>query len=400
MVVLKLSYFLLLLLCGGGVLSTQLCLTGDFDSQLRHLLSVQMGSTEDPEQIISRILNDVRDTLSQRWQGFKLIPFGSLIAGISTKSSDLDISFRLPNLNYSSSSNIFEEAKQLFQQQATLYTDIFVEQTIKYLRCSFKHIPTKRNVDLVFHLSKYSEEGVETSKLFKYLFNLDKRNNSLVRFLTYLFNTHEVASDDRQKLVNYLVYMLLIFYLQQKNMAPPVYVLQKDSEGIFVDNWDVSFNELPYRTKNDENLYQLIGGFFKFYSKFNFDEYIVSPYTGRAIPRSVFIDGYNPHEEFSLDNYFNRTTQFSIGKKLKCADLCILGVFLQDFNEAGLVTQENVIKFKYFLKSVAEIFKDLPNDRVLRAILVVDENKETITKRNNSAVDGMNDENCIEVSNM
>ncbi|KAJ8731581.1 hypothetical protein PYW07_004745 [Mythimna separata] len=131
MVGLHVFYLSVLLFCGGGVLSTPLCLTGDFDAQLQHILHTQVDYAQDPELIISRVLGDVRATLSQRWQGFKLIPFGSLTYGLVTKTSDLDVSIRLPNFNSTSSSYVLMETKQILQKHPELYTYLRIQNNLK-----------------------------------------------------------------------------------------------------------------------------------------------------------------------------------------------------------------------------------------------------------------------------
>lgn len=60
------------MLAQSGVLCAPLCLKGDFDSQLRHILQEVMSSGDDAATIISRVLDDVQNTLEQRWQGITM----------------------------------------------------------------------------------------------------------------------------------------------------------------------------------------------------------------------------------------------------------------------------------------------------------------------------------------
>lgn len=56
-----------------GVLSGPLCLTGDFDSQLRQILhELQLISVQNPQELISRVRADVETTLNRRWPGESL----------------------------------------------------------------------------------------------------------------------------------------------------------------------------------------------------------------------------------------------------------------------------------------------------------------------------------------
>ncbi|KAJ8720443.1 hypothetical protein PYW07_012486 [Mythimna separata] len=182
----------------------------------------------------------------------------------------------------------------------------------------------------------------------------------------------------------------------QKKMAPPGYMLQVNSRPHYIIGRDLGFDELPYNTTNTENLHQLLGGFFKYYSEFNFEEYVVSPFTGRPILRSAFTNVESFPEEYTLYDKLDRTILLALRNPLDTA-MVVQDVFSYDLNTAYLVSREQALKFKYLMKLVATMFEELPSDRILSAILVMDDDKGTVINHNNVTDDAINKQNCIEI---
>ncbi|KAJ8720444.1 hypothetical protein PYW07_012487 [Mythimna separata] len=353
-----------LVLCGSGVLS----LAGDFDSQLQKILQEQTLSPQDP--VITQVLDDVRATLDQRWQGYDLILCGSLAVGLGTLASDIDLVVKLPNFNSSAGSYVLEEIKTLFTKQPELYSTLAYGRTnVSSLSTffTFNHIPTARKTEIEFN--KIGDLAIENNKIIKYYFDLDKRYKYLCIFLKYWSKIHEVTGHKRGDLPGYALYLMIIFYLQQKDMAPPAYVLQANSTPYFNDGWNLGFDELPYKTTNTENLHQLLGGFFKYYSEFNFEENFVSPFAGRPIPKNAFTDINNFPKEYTLyNNTLNRTMKLAVKNDLD-AEVSVQDVFMHDLNDADPISHEQAMDFKHLIKSMATMFDELPSDQVLKAIL-------------------------------
>ncbi|KAJ8719866.1 hypothetical protein PYW08_012041 [Mythimna loreyi] len=357
-----------LVFCSSGAVCAPLCLAGDFDSQLQHILQELMIPEQDPS--VTRVLDDVRTTLDQRWQGYELIVAGSVAAGLGTKASDIDLAVRLPNNNASTNLYVLQETEKLFNKQPELYSHVKIVDTINKVATilQFNHIPSKRSVDiLMFDPGNY----VATRKVIEYYFKLDKRFQFLGVFLKYWFRIHKLTGRDRGSLPGYAMYLLIIFYLQQKNMVPPGYVLQVNATPHFNNGSNVVSNELPYSTTNTENLHQLLGGFFKYYSEFNFDDYIVSPLAGRPIPKNLFTIMEKLSKKYTLFNKL--TTMLLVMKKRFVTEVSVQDVLEYEHNAAYLTSHELVTKLKYLMKSVATKFEELPSDKILSAILDADE---------------------------
>ncbi|KAJ8720445.1 hypothetical protein PYW07_012488 [Mythimna separata] len=298
-----------LVLCDSAELYVPQGLAGDFDSQLQHILEEQLILSPQ-DPVITRALADVRATLDQRWTGYELIVYGSLGAGLGTRGSDLDLAVRLPTFNASDGLYVLTELMKLIKNQPELYARPRI---------------------------------------------------------------HDVTGHGPVFLPGYGLYMLIIFYLQQKNLVPSGYMIQVNSTAHCIEGWNVDFNELPYNTTNTESLHQLLGGFFKYYSEFNFEEYLVTPFTGRPTPRNASTDIFMcPKECTSYNNTKNCTMQHpNVDTCIYNFDseISIQDIFRRDENVAIWMTHERVTKFKHLMKSTAAMFEDLPSGEILSALL-------------------------------
>ncbi|KAJ8719865.1 hypothetical protein PYW08_012040 [Mythimna loreyi] len=344
---------------GSGAVCAPLCLEGDFDSQLQQILRAQMLSAQDPS--VTQALGDVRATLDQRWQDYELVLTGSLAIGLATIASDIDLAIHLPNSNSSAGLYVLQETEQLFKKQPELYSEMKHRHNVGYNSSFFQfyHIPSERYVEIEFQTG---DLDIFKANLLKYYFDLDRKFKPLTIFLKYWFNIHEISGHHPGSLPYYALYMLVIFYLQQKNLAPPGYILQVNSKTHFIDDWDLDFIKLPYSTSNTENLHQLLGGFFKYYSEFDFEENVVSPFAGLPIPKNAFTDVNN----FTL---YHNTWNRAMLQEAMCAEMSIQDIVGLRMNTAIKMSHEQASKFKYLMKPVATMFDKLPSDKILSAIL-------------------------------
>lgn len=323
-----------------------------------------------------------------------MIPFGSLVTGLGTNASDADLYVRLPNYNSSVDVYVIEETAKLFEKEPTLYAKLWLRPTRIIPLFTFYHIPTQIYCDIVYK----SSDGVVNSKIVGYYFNLDRRFQHLGIFLKFWSNIHNVTGHDTEiRFRNYVLYLLIIFYLQQKEMVPSVFELQKDVDDHFDYRWITDFKKIPYTSNNTESLYQLIGGFFKYYSEFNFEEYIVSPFAGRPIHKSKFKDVNSVPEEFF--KYKANSIKGNMKPFAYNTDICIQDIIKHNLNMVDMVAQEGVVRFTSHVKSAAKIFKALPSDRFLGAVLDKEHQNKTFVWNPKSIIDQMSElKDCINVS--
>lgn len=156
-----------------------------------------------------------------------------------------------------------------------------------------QHLPT----DLLVHIS-FQACTVPKDDLLKFLISTDRRLKQVFLFIKYWAAVH-LDHMGNGKPSKYYLMLLVIFYLQRlpKPILPPIQFLQKDSSyNNFVEGWNIGFNnslrDIP-KNENTSSIKTLLEGFFEFYSKFKFEEVIISPFVGDAIPSRVFI---RPHQ--------------------------------------------------------------------------------------------------------
>lgn len=365
------------------------CLLGDFEAQMQYL---QHNAMMSPEQIanLSQVFDDVEQTLQKQWKGAKVIPYGSLAIGIALTISDADFYVELPNIDSITDAELVQGVLKLFNQSETysglhIFSTKYDEDVYLY---TFNHNPTSLYCDMNFR----NKIGVMGSRLFGYFINLDERIPPLIGVIKLWSRIHQLTGP--QQLTNFGLYSLIMFYLQQKNMAPPVFKLQNKLKSNVTDNWVIDFEKIPYNSTNTEDVFQLLGGFFKYYSEFNFKEYIVSTFAGRPIHRSEFEDISKVPEEFSLyKTYMSNKDAEPLPIQ---TELCIQEVFEHNINAAERVEREETLKFVNHVQFAGRMFQEFPRDRFLRSILIKDQHNETFSRHKVVTVDKIKKlEDCI-----
>lgn len=226
--------------------------------------------------------------------GCQIRPYGSYVYGLATIHSDIDASIMLPehNGNYK---NLVEDARSVLQQHSE-FTDFTAITWVLVPVLSFRHIPSQFSIDI--SINAYRE--FQISKLIKYLVGIDQRIFNLAFIVKHWAKLNNITGS--HLLANYGMTVLVIFYLQQKKVLPSIASLQEDAEPFMFYDWDYGFNELNYKVQNNQSLNVLLGEFFEYYTTFDFEKYIVSPYAGYPIERILFEDLDRVPYEFELYN--------------------------------------------------------------------------------------------------
>lgn len=208
--------------------------------------------------------------------------------------SDMDF-IALLNVTAAAGS-VIQQATAAFRQHPHLFTDIkSFPGTIEFIE--FRHIPSGFHVDLIFN----DFEGMRSTELVHYIIHLDARLYDLVLIIRYWARVHRLTRV--RVLSNYAMTLLVVFYLQQKDILPSIASLQRDAEPFFLKDWNTGFDKTEYQPRINATLYQLLGGFFEFYNEFNFNKYIISAFTGCPIERNLFKDLRTVPEEYYLYKY-------------------------------------------------------------------------------------------------
>lgn len=298
------------------------------------------------------------------------MPFGSITTGLGIKTSDADCfilvppQYRLPSINF------VNKTKRLLQLYPKVFTEVISIPRANTPIVKFFHVPTKTNCDVSFKTTL----GVQNSKLIAFLLHADPRLIPLSVILKYWAKVHGFSGTG--KMTNYALTMMVIFYVQQPNLSilPPIELLQRDhSYDFYVDFWNTGFmgnrNRLPPVT-NKSTISELLGGFFEFYSKFNFDDLVVCPYLGIPVKKGDF-------EDFNvLSDAFQRYKINVINKIVlpirTDTTMCVQDPVEQSHNIASSITIRMAADIRAFLKFGAEAYeKEKPNcENFLKTILL------------------------------
>ncbi|KOB79407.1 U6 snRNA-specific terminal uridylyltransferase 1 [Operophtera brumata] len=337
---------------------------GDVDQQVASLLEHVRLSRGDVVGL-RNLLADLESALRNIWPGCEVHPFGSIVTGLGIKSSDVDVYVRMPHSQLNRLNPVIM-ARNKLRSKPWIFTKVFAIPSAKVPIVKFLHIPTGSNCDVNFH----SESGVRNSKLIFHLLRTDPKALSLAILVKYWSKVF--AFTGTNLLPNYALTMLVIFYLQQVNMLAPIAELQQYVDPYFVEGWNTAFNKnIPQPNACSDHIYHLLGGFFKYYSVFRFDQHVVSTFLGYPVPRIIFgSPDQVPHNEFSL---YKENLRGEFCKPLRIDTLmCIQDPFDHSRNCAVAISQKLFAKIQAHFQYAARMYEDVPPDDFLKALLTQD----------------------------
>ncbi|XP_047028504.1 poly(A) RNA polymerase cid11-like [Helicoverpa zea] len=339
-------------------------LEGDFDSQVQEVLRY-VRLTADRVYNLKHLFDDIEEALRHLAPGCQIMPFGSVVTGLGIKTSDADVYVALPEGHHPTVNHVVQ-ARNMLHRYHRKFTQLFAITKAKVPIVKFFHIPTQFHCDVNFK----SPAGVYNSKLVAFLLHMDERALPLAILIKYWSKVHTFTGTNL--LGNYALTMMVIFYLQLMNILPSVCDLQRHMPPYYVDGWNTAFDDtMQSTTRNTDSLYELMGGFFKCYSVFNFKDDIISPFFGRVISKRC-MDNFDFPEEFSL--YKDHVAR-DVRKKFKTTSkICIQDPFEHSRNCSVAVSDRLAERIFAHIQFVTNKFELNSSDRFLRAILTQDPN--------------------------
>ncbi|XP_038212392.1 poly(A) RNA polymerase, mitochondrial isoform X2 [Zerene cesonia] len=218
--------------------------------------------------------------------------FGSVVTGLALKNSDLDLLCHLrPWFNQPRAVYVIQ-ARKILKSYSTRFRNVLAITKAKVPIVKFYHIPTQRRCDLSFS----GPLAAHNSQLLEYYMLSDERVLQLALIVKYWSKIHHFTGENLMP--NYCLTLLVVFYLQQKNILCPFISLQQKDDVRIVDVWNTAFTRIPNKCDTTESLYSLLGGFFKYYHNLKFDQCVISLYTGRLIEREKFSDIQSVPQEY------------------------------------------------------------------------------------------------------
>ncbi|CAH2090632.1 unnamed protein product [Euphydryas editha] len=286
--------------------------------------------------------------------GCVAVPFGSITTGLGVKSSDADCFIRLPPGWRTPHGNHVHKAKRILQQYPKIFAEIFAIPRANTPIVKFFHVPTQTNCDVTFK----TPLGAQNSKLISFLLQADPRLIPMAVVVKYWAKVHGFSGTG--KLTNYALTLLIIFYLQQApvSILPSVEWLQRDAAtAVIVDEWNTGFmddyNLIPQST-NTSSISELLGGFFQYYSTFNFAEMIVCPFLGVPVKKELFKDLNLLPNEF--DRYIQNVRNRVVSPMRFTTSICVQDPFELCHNVASAITSRLTVEIIAFFKFAATAY--------------------------------------------
>jgi hypothetical protein len=308
---------------------------------LENKLKVDQAQVENNRRLIR---NDLTAALSPMFALNKIYFFGSSITGLDVPGSDLDVYIANVRQQFKSEVMMLKLIRTLIFK-CRKFCDVLLISGAKIPIIKCIHTKTQICCDLNIR----NKLSVCNSELIKYYLSLDEKLKPLMIMIKFW------AERCGLKKVNYFssyaLYMMVIFYLQQEPYSlPSVLELQRPTPPDIVDGWNGSFAPLDFESEalTHASMLDLVAGFFKFYSKFDYAGYVVAPYVGKGIEKTGFL------KPFDLPGYYHAySSQHQVFQVN--VSICIQDPFEHSRNVSASVPHNCVGKFVVLCKHAAQM---------------------------------------------
>ncbi|XP_027849985.2 terminal uridylyltransferase Tailor-like [Aphis gossypii] len=214
-----------------------------------------------------------------------ILPYGSRILGLNIDNSDVD--FSINYVSKTSVKNVMKSfAKKLRQSQIFIRVVPLFRVKIPIIKCIHKN--TGIDCDISFN----NMSGVYNSHFLNNILSIDPRIKPvLIKLKIWAKN---IGLINTKGFSSFSIYWLGLFNMQVMGILPPIRDLQKSVPEILVDEWNYAFSKTKqeYNINKQETLSvsDIFNYFHSFYLNFNFDKFVISPYTGCPLLKKDFED--------------------------------------------------------------------------------------------------------------
>ena len=132
-----------------------------------------------------------------------------------------------------------------------------------------------------------SYKGVKNSEFLYFCKNFDPRCEQLGKIVKYFAIKHRIIGTGLGHHFNsYTIVLMVIFFLQSKDILPSVASLQHDVPEDICEGANFAFNkERRWSSVNSQPVTELLLEFFQFYAEFDFSTAMVCPLTGSIVEK-------------------------------------------------------------------------------------------------------------------
>ncbi|XP_050307942.1 terminal uridylyltransferase Tailor-like [Anthonomus grandis grandis] len=243
----------------------------------------------------------LKEALSVLFGQCDVYPFGSRISGIGNKDSDLDVFIDVGGTYFGEYCQDPSDQVAFIRKATKIVADQKIHQSPREF-CKARQVLTARTPILTLHhtptnldcdLSFKHGLSVENTKFLRLCLQLEPACQELI-----LLVKQWAGLTIFERISTYALAIMCIFYMQSNGHLPSVEgirrlndVPHKSINGWKTINCTLSLDNLKKHVKPyEKSCYDLLKQFFVYYSKFDFNTYVVCPLLGRVVNRSLFVD--------------------------------------------------------------------------------------------------------------
>uniref|UniRef100_A0A9I3EI42 PAP-associated domain-containing protein n=1 Tax=Anopheles dirus TaxID=7168 RepID=A0A9I3EI42_9DIPT len=248
--------------------------------EMQALMAALQPTPADVDIALNMVKYDLRRVLVMPGNQATIYEFGSIKSGLLMKDSDLDF-----YVHYAREKNEREEQTKLIHIICSrMDKDPNFANMVKIVGAKVPllravHVRTNLQCDINFSNAR----GCYNSKFIYAVMKFDARIHHLTLIVKFWAQCAYILTPHRQ-MNSYCLIMMVIFYLQTRKLPviPSVEDMQHGIGRINFGPWNLGYpQEITYRTWNVNSVRELLVGFFKYYSEFDFAGNLISPFVGR-----------------------------------------------------------------------------------------------------------------------
>lgn len=263
----------------------------NIEQQVNHMLAIHTQVLAESKDIQRNILYQIKDLVKSIYPNCILHLFGSRVSNMALPDSDMDIYIDVTGQNYSDSTTyenqqlFVKKIRKLFYRNSHTFSCILGLTRTKVPIIKLQHKVSAINIDLSFK----NGISVENTKLLSYYLSIDPRVKWLVTAVKLWAQYNQLYGSDY--FTSHALTWLVLFYLMQKSVVPPIILLRQNVQPRIIDHWNVAFKKQNDWTPNtDLSNLLLFQDFFSFVIVEDFTTNMACTYTGEFIDKNLFAD--------------------------------------------------------------------------------------------------------------
>lgn len=234
--------------------------------------------------------NDLRKEITAVYPQHRLHIFGSRASGQALPGSDFDFycdvtgSTYLSGMDHTAQGRSVNKVGSQLQRNRKVFSHVELVTTARVPIVKLVHNPTSMDCDISFK----DGTAVEATRLLNVYLDLDARVRWLLAAVKLWAHYNGIHSSRYFK--SHCLSWLVLFYLMQKGLVPPVMELQASCEPKMINNWNVAFKQpTQWVPRTQASHLELFKGFFAWVVQANLKTVCLCPFTGDAIPKESLV---------------------------------------------------------------------------------------------------------------